>query len=346
MVTAMSTQQIMSQSVGLRSPSLPQQTVTNRMGVAVGAGWVKAANGQQIVKARSLILESEPTDFFGQNSKNWRIELMNSAIGQGVYYLGDKLDGMIGTKSLANGEKGNYYPVAALAAIAQLLPKDQPHRVQSVEVACSIPTQAMKDQLIALKGHHLVSVNGFSIQVNVARVVVQPEGLGTCTQIAHLQGAKGANAASFAVLDIGFANTTITGLDEENTLLGFHSTTPGVAKLYETIAHRLNTNGHAATVEEVRLGVETPGGPTFLLKGHSSVDFKTVYFSELERWFDARMSAIATGAQNILDRAQHTFIAGGGGQLPGLKGLASKRGYGVAMDPQEKEVQGLYLLAH
>lgn len=345
MITAESTQQITSQSVGFAHPSKPQQTAINRLGVAVGAGWVKATNGRDMVRARSLILETEPTDFFGQNSKNWRVELMNSPIGQGVFYLGDKLDGMTGTKSLANGEKGNYYTVAAVAAIAQLLPHDQPHRVHTVEVACSIPTQAMKAQLASLKGHHLVSINGASVQINVTRVVAQPEGLGTCAQIAHLQAVKGAQPASFAVLDIGFANTTITGLDEENTLLGFHSTTPGVAKLYESIAQRLNSNGHPATIEEVRLGVETPNGATFRLKGHGAIDFKDVYFEELERWFDARMSAIATGAQNILDRAQHTFIAGGGGQLPGLKGLAAKRGYGVVTDPQEKEVMGLYLLA-
>ncbi|MBT9312560.1 ParM/StbA family protein [Leptothoe kymatousa] len=346
MLSIEANQQITSQSVGYANPAKPQQTIVNLMGVAVGAGWVKATNGAEVVKARSLILETEPTDFFGQNSKNWRVELQNSPIGQGVFYLGDKLDGMTGTKSLANGEKGNFYPVAAVAAIAQLLPHDQPHQVHPVEVACSIPTQGMKAQLGSLKGHHLVSINGASVQVNISRVVAQPEGLGTCAQIAHLQAMKGAAPASFAVLDIGFANTTITGLDEENTLLGFHSTTPGVAKLYETIAQRLNTNGHAATVEEVRLGVETAGGATFLLKGHGSTDFKDIYYAELERWFDARMSAIATGAQNILDKAQHTFIAGGGGQLPGVKGLAAARGYGVATDPQEKEVQGLYLLTH
>ena len=345
MLVTESAQQVASQSVGYANPSLPPSTASNRMGVAVGAGWVKATDGTQIVKARSLVLETEPTDFFGQNSKNWRIELMNSSIGSGVYYLGDKLDNMTGTKSLANGEKGNYYAVAALAAIAQLLPHDQPHRVQVVEVVCSIPTQGMKEQLGTLKGHHLVSINGVNVQVNITRVVAQPEGLGTCAQIAHLQAAKGAPSASFAVLDIGFANTTITGLDEENTLLGFHSTTPGVAKLYETIAQRLNTNGHAATVEEVRLGVETRNGPTFVLTGHGKTNFEAIYYAELERWFDARMSAIATGAQNILDRAQHTFIAGGGGQLPGVKRLAADRGYGVATDPQEKEVMGLYLLA-
>ncbi len=235
MLSTETNQRITSQSVGISAPSKPLATVINRMGVAVGAGWVKATDGQQIVKARSLILETEPTDFFGQNSKNWRVELMNSPIGQGVFYLGDKLDGMTGTKSLANGEKGNFYPVLAVAAVARLLPKDQPHRVQTVEIACSIPTQAMKGQLAKLKGHHLVNVNGASVQLNITRVVAQPEGLGTCAQIAHLQAVKGAQPASFAVLDIGFANTTITGLDEENTLLGFHSTTPGVAKLYETI---------------------------------------------------------------------------------------------------------------
>lgn len=346
MLTTESSQQITSQLVGYANLSQPTTTAINRMGVAVGAGWVKATNGQQTVKARSLVLETEPTDFFGQNSKNWRVELLNSPIGQGVFYIGDKLDGCTGTKSLANGEKGNFYPVLAVAAVAQLLPKDQPHRVHTVEIACSIPTQAMKTQLVNLKGHHLLNVNGTSVQLNITRVIAQPEGLGTCAQIAHLQSAKGAQSASFAVLDIGFANTTITGLDEENTLLGFHSTTPGVAKLYETIAARLNSNGHPASVEEVRLGVETPNGATFLLKGHGFTNFEEIYYSELERWFDARMSAISTGAQNILDRAQHTFIAGGGGQLPGVKGLAAKRGYGVATDPQEKEVQGLYLLAH
>jgi len=346
MLATESAQQITSQSVGYADQSQPMATYGNRMGVAVGAGWVKATDGTQVVKARSLVLETEPTDFFGCNSKNWRIELLNSPVGNGVYFIGDKLDGMTGTKSLANGEKGNYYAVAALAAIAQLLPKDQPHKVHTLEVACSIPTQAMKAQLANFKGHHLVNINGASVQVNVARVVAQPEGLGTCAQIAHLQAAKGAPSASFAVLDIGFANTTITGLDEENTLLGFHSTTPGVAKLFETIAQRLNTNGHAATVEEVRLGVETPNGPTFLLKGHGKTNFEEIYYAELERWFEARMSAISTGAQNILDRAQHTFIAGGGGQLPGVKGLAAARGYGVATEPQAKEVMGLYLLAH
>lgn len=346
MVTTGLLQKITSQSVGYANPTQPMATASNRMGVAVGAGWTKATDGQHIVKARSLILETEPTDFFGQNSKNWRIELMNSPIGQGVYYLGDKLDDMVGTKSLANGEKGNYYPVAALAAIAQLLPKDQPNRIHTIEIACSIPTQAMKDQLVSLKGHHLVNINGATVQVNIARVVAQPEGLGTCAQIAHLQSSKGAAPASFAVLDMGFANTTIAGLDDENTLLGFHPTTPGVAKLYEAISQRLNTNGHGATVEEVRLGVETANGPTFRLKGHGSTNFEDIYYAELERWFDARLSAIATGGQNILDRAQHTFVAGGGAQLPGVKGLASKRGYGIVSDPQEKEVMGLYLLAH
>ena len=346
MLTTESNQAITSQSVGYANHSQPTQTAPNRMGVAVGAGWVKATDGQQMVKARSLVLETEPTDFWGANSKNWRVELMNSPIGQGVFYIGDKLDGCTGTKSLANGEKGNFYPLLAVAAVAQLLPKDQSHRVHTVELACSIPTQAMKGQLTSLKGHHLLNVNGANVQVNITRVVAQPEGLGTCAQIAHLQAVKGAQPASFAVLDMGFANTTITGLDEENTLLGFHSTTPGVAKLYETIAGRLNTNGHAATVEEVRLGVETPNGATFLLKGHGSANFEDIYYSELERWFDARMSAISTGAQNILDKAQHTFVAGGGGQLPGVKGLAAKRGYGVATDPQEKEVQGLYLVVN
>lgn len=346
MLTTELSQQITSQSVGYANRAQPATTAINRMGVAVGAGWVKATDGQEIVKARSLVLETEPTDFFGQNSKNWRVELLNSPIGQGVFYIGDKLDGCTGTKSLANGEKGNFYPVLTVAAVAQLLPKDQPHRMHTVEIACSIPTQAMKAQLVNLKGHHLLNVNGASVQLNITRIVAQPEGLGTCAQIAHLQAVKGAQPASFAVLDMGFANTTITGLDEENTLLGFHSTTPGVAKLYETIAARLNSNGHPASVEEVRLGVETPNGATFLLKGHGFTNFEEIYYSELERWFDARMSAISTGAQNILDRAQHTFIAGGGGQLPGVKGLAAKRGYGVATDPQEKEVQGLYLLAH
>lgn len=346
MLTTESRQQITSQSVGFLGRSKPTATAVNRMGVAVGAGWVKATNGSQVVKARSLVLESEPTDFFGINSKNWRVELLNSPIENGVFYVGDKVDGNPGTKSLANGEKGNFYAVLGLAAIAQLLPSDQPNRIHTVEVACSIPTQAMKGQLTDLKGHHLIDVNGATVQVNVSRVVAYPEGFGTCVAVANLQASKGAIAASFAVLDIGFANTTITGLDEENTLLGFHSTTPGVAKLYETIAGRLNTNGHAATVEEVRLGVETAGGATFCLKGHGTTNFEALYFEELERWFDARLSAIQTGAQAILDKAQHKFIAGGGGQLSGVKELAAKRGYGVATDPQEKEVQGLYLLAH
>ena len=203
MLSTETNQRITSQSVGISAPSKPLATVINRMGVAVGAGWVKATDGQQIVKARSLILETEPTDFFGQNSKNWRVELMNSPIGQGVFYLGDKLDGMTGTKSLANGEKGNYYPIAALAAIAQLLPKDQPHRVHTVEVACSIPTQAMKGQLTSLKGHHLVNVNGASVQINITRVVAQPEGLGTCAQIAHLQAVKGAQPPVLLFLILG-----------------------------------------------------------------------------------------------------------------------------------------------
>ncbi len=112
------------------------------------------------------------------------------------------------------------------------------------------------------------------------------------------------------------------------------------------MAARLNSNGHPATIEEVRLGVETPNGATFCLKGHGTTNFEALYFEELERWFDARLSAIQTGAQAILDKAQHKFIAGGGGQLPGVKELAAKRGYGVANDPQEKEVQGLYLLTH
>ena len=346
MLSTESVQHITSQSVGYTSRSQPVTTTINRMGIAVGAGWVKATNGSQVVKARSLVLESEPTDFFGTNSKNWRVELLNSPIENGVFYVGDKVDGNPGTKSLANGEKGNFYAVLGLAAIAKLLPSDQPNRIHTVEVACSIPTQAMKGQLTDLKGHHLIDVNGTTVQINISRVVAYPEGFGTCVKIANLQLSKGAPAASFSVLDIGFANTTITGLDEENTLLGFHSITPGVAKLYETIAGRLNTNGHAATVEEVRLGVETAGGTTFCLKGHGTTNFEALYFEELERWFDARLSAIQTGAQAILDKAQHKFIAGGGGQLPGVKELAAKRGYGVATDPQEKEVQGLYLLAH
>ena len=264
-----------------------------------------------------------------------------------VFYIGDKVDGTTGVKSLANGEKGNFYSVLALASIAQLIPQDTaPFEVTTVEIACSIPTQAMKTQLTGIKGHHLVSVNDRNVQINVTRVVAQPEGFGTCVAIATTQRVRGVDAASFAVLDIGFANTTICGLDVESTLLGFHSTTPGVAKLYETIAQRLNTNGHAATVEEVRLGVETPGGPTFLLKGHGTTDFQAIYYDELERWFDARLSAIKTGAQSILDKAQHKFVAGGGGQLPGVKELAKARGYGIASDPQEKEVHGLWLLAH
>lgn len=346
MLTTESAQHITSQSVGYASPAQPAATAVNRMGVAVGAGWVKATNGRDIVKARSLVLETEPADFFGTNSKNWRVELLNSALGSGVFYVGDKVDGNPGTKSLANGEKGHFYGVLALAAVAQLLPQDQPQRLHTVELACSIPTQGMKAQLEGLKGHHLVNVNRTNLQVNVARVVAQPEGLGTCAKIASLQAAKGAPAASFAVLDIGFANTTITGLDEENTLLGFHSTVPGVAKLYETIAARINSNGHPATIEEVRLGVETPGGATFRLKGHSANNFENQYYAELERWFDARLSAIATGAQAILDKAQYKFVAGGGGQLPGVRDLAKARGYGIASEPQEKEVQGLYLLAH
>ena len=346
MLTTESAQQITSQSVGLVSHLQPHLPETVRMGVAVGAGWVKATDGVQYVKARSLVLETEPTDFFGNNSKNWRIELLNSPIGSGVFYIGDKVDGTTGAKSLANGEKGNFYPVLALAAIAQLLPQDQPHRVHVVEIACSIPTQAMKSQLTSLKGHHLVNINGENVQVNITRVVAQPEGFGTCVAIATAQQQKGVAAASFAVLDIGFANTTITGLDDENTLLGFHSTTPGVAKLYETIAQRLNTNGHASTVEEVRLGVETADGPTFLLKGHGTTHFEAIYYDELERWFDARLSAIQTGAQSILDKAQYKFVAGGGSQLPGIKELAKARGYGIASEPQEKEVRGLWLLAH
>ncbi|MDV3351730.1 hypothetical protein QGP82_23710 [Leptothoe sp. LEGE 181152] len=346
MLTTESTQQITSQSVGLLNLSGPQQPETIPMGIAVGAGWVKATDGVQRVKARSLVLEAEPTDFFGVNSQNWRCELLNSPVGQGVFYIGDKLDDTTGVKSLANGEKGNFYPVLALAAISQLLPEQPPYHVHTVEIACSIPTQAMKGQLTNLKGHHLVNVNGRNVQINVTRVVAQPEGFGTCVAIATTQRARGVEAASFAVLDIGFANTTICGLDAESTLLGFHSTTPGVAKLYETIAQRLNTNGHAATVEEVRLGVETPGGPTFRLKGHGKTDFQAIYYEELERWFDARLSAIQTGAQSILDKAQHKFVAGGGGQLPGVNDLARARGYGIASDPQGKEVHGLWLLAH
>lgn len=340
-----SVSQVESQSVGILNLPKPLIASTNHMGIAVGAGWVKGTDGSQIVKSRSLVLEAEPTDFFGCNSKNWRIELLNSSVGTGVFYVGDKVDSSAGTKSLANAEKGNFYSVLALGAIAQLLPNDQPHRVHTVEVACSIPTQAMKAQLTKLKGHHLVNVNGHNVQINVTRVVAQPEGLGTCVAIANSQSAKGAPSASFATMDIGFANTTITGLDEENTLLGFHSTTPGVAKLYETIAQRLNTNGHAATVEEVRLGVETAGGPTFLLKGHGTTGFEDIYYEELERWFNARLSAIQVGAQAILDKAQYKFVAGGGGQLPGVKELAAARSYGVCVDPQEKEVRGLWLLA-
>ena len=346
MLTTESTQKISSQSVGLLNLPEPQHAETIRMGVAVGAGWGKATDGIQIVKARSLVLETEPTDFFGVNSQNWRIELLNTPVGNGVFYIGDKVDGNTGTKSLANGEKGQFYPVLALAAIAQLLPEKLPYHVHTVDIACSIPTQAMKGQLSSLKGHHLVNVNGRNVQINVARVVAQPEGFGTCVAIASAQRTKGIAAASFAVLDIGFANTTICGLDAESTLLGFHSTTPGVAKLYETIAQRLNTNGHAATVEEVRLGVETPNGPTFRLKGHGDTDFQAIYYDELERWFDARLSAIKTGAQAILDKAQHKFVAGGGGQLPGVRDLAKVRGYGIASDPQAKEVHGLWLLAH
>lgn len=336
---------IASQSVGYLDRSEPHATSINHIGVAVGAGWVKATDGVKFVKSRSLVLGAEPTDFFGCNSKNWRIELLNSPIGRGVFYVGDKVDGNTGTKSLANAEKGNFYSVLALGAIAQLLPDMPDAYIHTVEVACSIPTQAMKAQLASLKGHHLVDVNGRTAQVNVARVVARPEGLGTCVSISDTQSSKGATPASFATMDIGFANTTITGLDEENTLLGFHSTTPGVAKLYETIAQRLNSTGHPATVEEVRLGVETADAPTFLLKGHGKTDFKAIYYDELERWFEARMSAIKTGAQAILDKAQYKFVAGGGGQLPGVKELASDRGYGVCIDPQEKEVRGLWLLA-
>lgn len=346
MLTTELSQQTASQSVGFLDLSEPQKPAINRMGIAVGAGWVKATHGQQIVKARSLVLEAEPTDFFGTNSQNWRIELLNSPVGNGVFYVGDKVDGNTGTKSLANGEKGNFYGVLALAAVAQLLPQNQAHRIHTAEIACSIPTQAMKSQLGDLKGHHLVNINGNNVQVNITRVVAQPEGFGTCVAIASAQQSKGVAAASFAVLDIGFANTTICGLDAENTLLGFHSTTPGVAKLYETIAQRLNTDGHRATVEEVRLGVETPNGPTFRLKGHGDTDFQAIYYDELERWFDARLSAIKTGAQSILDKAQHKFVAGGGGQLPGVRDLAKVRGYGIASEPQEKEVHGLWLLAH
>ena len=85
MVTTGLLQKITSQSVGYANPAQPMSTVSNRMGVAVGAGWTKATDGQHLVKTRSLILETDPTEFFGQNSKNWRIELMNSPMGQGIY---------------------------------------------------------------------------------------------------------------------------------------------------------------------------------------------------------------------------------------------------------------------
>ena len=64
-------QQITSQSVGYADHSKPQIAKTIRIGIAVGGGWIKATNGQQEVKARSLVLESEPLDFFGINSQNW-----------------------------------------------------------------------------------------------------------------------------------------------------------------------------------------------------------------------------------------------------------------------------------
>lgn len=311
------------QSARIRSES-------NKLAIAVGAGFVKAFDGASFYRLRSLVTRSIPLSGAG-SEKQLRVKIFNSRHA-GEFAVGENLEASASLQSLKDGLKAEWYSPLALAAIAHLAPSGT--ELFTVNMVASIPTPNMAKSLAGLTGLHDVSVNGKRVTINVTGVKPLPEGLGTAYQVSADKPT--------AVIDLGYQNTTVAGYDPTvRQMLDCVSLKTGVGMLFEAIADLCNTTGERPSAEEIRLGVEAR---TFELNGYSGISFKEAYQQAFEPWLKARIHSAKNQASHVFGKCPVKVFAGGGSQLPGVADVAKHIGVNICQQPQETEVRGLYRL--
>lgn len=303
---------------------------SKKVAIAVGAGFVKAFDGDSFYKLRSLVTRSIPITGAG-SEKQLRVKIWNSK-HSGEFAVGENLEASTALQSLKDGLKAEWYSPLALAAIAHLAPRNT--ELFTIDLVASIPTPNMAEKLSGLKGLHDVSVNGKQVTINVTAVKFVPEGLGTAYQLSADKPT--------AVIDLGYQNTTVAGYDPTvRQMIDTVSLKTGVGALFEAVADLCNTTGERPSAEEIRLGVEAR---TFELNGYSGTSFKTAYQQAFEPWIKARIHAAKNQAGHIFGKCPVKVVAGGGSQLPGVTEVARQIGVNICQQPQETEVRGLYRL--
>lgn len=301
-----------------------------KVAIAVGAGFVKAWDGQQFYRLRSLVTRHIPHTGAG-SAKQLRVHISNSPYS-GSFAAGEDLESSTALQSLKDGLKGQWYGPLALSTLAHLAPANC--QLFNVNLVASIPNPNLKQALQGLVGLHDVAVNGRRITVNITDVKPVPEGLGTAVQLA--------SDKPVAVVDIGYQNVTVCGYDPvSKTMIGVESMAGGVGVLLDEISTLANVTGEPPTAEELRLGIEAR---TFELNGYSGINFKGAYEKAFEPWLKGRIHAAKTQASRIFGKCPVKVFAGGGSQLPGVGTVAGAMGVGLCSDPQCVEVRGIYQL--
>lgn len=310
--------------------------------IAVGNGFVKVATKGDFNCVRSLIKRSEKTGLSDFTRTKLAVKFESSTLGSDGFTLGDISSKESGALPLSKGQKGEYYAIAALMSAAFLV-ADGAH----IKVICAVPGAAMGERVIGqLKGTHRLTVNGQGKTIHIHSCAVVAEAKGTAAALATNRIESGFEPISFAVIDLGHGNTTLTGMDAEFNTLCHKALEPGVEQLYLDIVSQLEGSEKVPTVDELMNGIKK-GSPEkgYKYGPNGRYDFTAAYRECLAAWWAARRAQIETDVAEDLSKADVTLVAGGGASLPELADLAKADGYHCVADPQELEVKGLLELA-
>ncbi len=227
-----------------------------------------------------------------------------------------------------------------LAAIAQL-----PHRPYwDLRVIASIQDSQVfgADLVAALKGHHVVALNGQHTAIDIDAVPAE-EGAGAIYQAVKtgIVAPKGRTI----LIDLGHGTSIISVFESGKLVRDSRRVHPaGVGALVELIAKHPDTRRQLAAEGDrhlIRCGIEAHS----FEYGYSGWNFRSIYESELKPWVQTTLAPALKNAAPWRPTSHAILAVGGGSQLPGIVQLLAKQGIATLADGRWANARGLSKLA-
>jgi hypothetical protein len=177
-------------------------------------------------------------------------------------------------------------------------------------------------------------LSGVDVELTTEVLMVVPEGFGAIVATSEKR---------IATLDFGTGTTLLTpyaGRKPQETMTSIE----GVQKLIHMIADTMKpyNNGYVGDVNDIRKCLEQSRFKTF-----DGCDFKKIYQSCLQQWWNTYLKDLGTEAQRLANDGYKILCIGGGVALPGFANVLAKKGFETVLDrPEMASVNGLYALAN